>query len=151
MYAHLEQRQTRCTRLSYILSYKTNKKRHPGVTGNMRRGSRVWWNNHREPSLLREWTINPGPIHSAAFNSTQEIKYLPRVGLLKRHDIFKGPTVQPWHEPNTYLLSLGGKKRVLFVWRCKKKKFCYLKTEISICQYWYFQFSSSTSIFWCAL
>lgn len=88
------------------------KKKNMKKKKNAEKSSRVWWNNHWEPSLLREWTISDGPIHSAAFCSTQEIKYLPKVALLKSHDIFKGPTVHPWHPPNTFPLIQEKKNMV---------------------------------------
>lgn len=70
---------------------------HEGEEGK-KKTQLVWWNNHQEPSLLREWTISSGPIHSAAFYSAQDIKYSPAAGPLKGHDIFKGPAVHPQHE-----------------------------------------------------
>lgn len=151
--AHFTARTSTLKRIKLQFDLRT-KISHSRVKRNAQKGSGGWWNNHWEPSLLREWTISTGPIHSAAFYSTQEIKYLPKVGLLKSHDIFKGPTVHLWHQPNTYPLIQEKKNTVSFVQRCKrapesfKRVVClYISAELSISQHWYFKFCSSTFIF----
>lgn len=103
----------------------------------------MWWNNHWEPSLPREWTISPGPIHSAAFLLHAGDEIFTNSGSPKepRHlQGTNGPALT-W----TQHLSFKSVRQLLSLLR-KKKKFCYPRTEMCICQYWYFQFSSSSSI-----